>query len=171
MCHNSINKLKRMKNKKFLKENLGRIYMYKGLLVELVGYTDGYPGGIYIVRYLNPDKARARGEGWTFLDPDDVIAQGYYKPGIVYSYSRQGNLKQVKDTDAVRAFAEARKGEKFSLRYGWIVTAVGYSTGYVAVIVARKQGGWQRLGGADFILFNSEQKTFNYVDYRKLKPL
>lgn len=147
--------------------------MYNGLLVELVGYIDEYPGDIYmyIVRYLNPDKARARGKGWPFSDPYDVIAQGYYKPGSAYSYVIQSDLKQVTYTDAVRAFAEAHKGEKFSLRYGWIVTVVGYSTGYVAVIVARKQGGWQRLGGADFILFNSEQKTFNYVDYRKLKPL
>lgn len=160
-----------MKNKKFLKENLGRIYMYKGLLVELVGYIDEYPGDIGIVLYLNPDKARTRGEGWSFFDPDDVIAQGYYKPGSVYSYAIQSDLKQVTDTDAVRAFAEAHKGEKFSLRYGWIVTVVGYSMSPVAVIVARKQGGWRRLGGADFILFNSEQKTFNYVDYRKLKPL
>lgn len=34
--------------KKFLKENLGRIYMYKGLLVELVGYTDEYPDVVIV---------------------------------------------------------------------------------------------------------------------------
>lgn len=166
-----------MKNKKFLKENLGRIYMYNGLLVELVGYIDEYPDGVNIVRYLNPDKARARGKGWSFFGPDDVLAQGYYKPGSVYSYAIQSDLKQVTDTDSVRAFAEAYKGEKFNLR-GDVVTVVGYSTynvsariDYGAVIVARTHGGWQMVGDADFILFNSEQKTFNYVDYRNLKPI
>ena len=160
-----------MKNKKFLEENLGRIYMYNGSFVEVVGYLNDYPGVINIVRYLNPDKARERPECWTRLYDRDMIAQGYCKLGSVYSYVLQSDLKQVTDADAVRAFAEAYKGEKFSIRYGWIVTVVGYSTGYTAVIVARTQGGWQRLGRTDIILFNSEQKTFNYFDYRDLKPL
>ena len=164
-----------MKNKEFLEENLGHIYMYNGSFVEVVGYLDDYPEVINIVRYLNPDNVRGRDECWAFFGRRDIVENGYGTPGSVYSYVLQSDLKQVTNTDAVRAFAEAYKGKKFSIRYGWIVTVVGYSTdystGYPAVIVARTQGGWQRLGGADIILFNSEQKTFNYFDYRKLKPL
>ena len=85
-----------MKNKKFAKKNLGRIYEYNGLFVEVVGYLDVYPNAINIVRYLNPDKARGRGEGWTSLEPGDVLAQGYYKPGSVYSYVLPGYLKPIK---------------------------------------------------------------------------
>ena len=160
-----------MKNKKFLEENLGRIYEYNGSFVEVVGYSETSPEDLSIVRQLSPDKAREKTWCWMSFGRGDVVAMGYVTPGSVYSYVHQSDLKQVKNTDAVRAFAEAYKGEKFSIRYGWIVTVVGYSTSHPAVIVARTQGGWQRLGGADFILFNSEQKTFNYVDYRKLKPI
>lgn len=159
-----------MKNKKFLEENLGRIYMYNGSFVEVVGYLDDYPGVINIVRYLNPDNVRGRAECWGTLLERDMVEKGYYAPGSVYSYVLPRYLKQVPYTVAVQEFAEAYKGKKFSL-HGGIVTVVGYSMGYASVIVARKQGGWQMLGRADFILFNSEEKTFNYVDYRELKPI
>ena len=106
-----------MKTKKFLEENLGRIYEYNGSFVELVGHLDGCPGVINIVRYLDPDRVRARGEGWTLLCGRDMIAQGYYKLGSVYSYVLQSDLKQVTNTDAARAFAEAYNGEKFSINY------------------------------------------------------
>ena len=69
-----------------------------------------------------------------------------------------------------KEFAFKYAGNEFDLN-GEAVTVVGYSTGYGAVIVARPHGGWQMLGCTDFILFNCEQKTFNYVDYRNLKPL
>lgn len=159
-----------MKNKEFLNENLGRIYEYNGLFVEVVGYLDDYPGTINIVRYLSPDKARKCAECWAFFGRGDKIAQGYDKPGSVYSYVLPRFLKQVTYAVAVKAFAEAYEGVKFDLN-GEVVTVVGYSTGYDAVIVARTQGGWQRLGRTDIILFNSEQKTFSYVDYRELKPI
>ena len=104
-----------MKNKKFLEENLGRICVYNGSVVEVVGCLDDYSGILNIVRYLSPDKARDRSECWTRLDYGDMIAQGYDKPGSVYSYVLQSDLRQVTDTDAVRAFAEAYKGGKFSI--------------------------------------------------------
>ena len=160
-----------MKNKKFLEENLGRIYMYNGSFVEVVGYLDDYPGVINIVRYLNPDNVRGRAECWGTLLERDMVEKGYYAPGSVYSYVLPRYLRPVSYTVAVQEFAEAYRGEKFSIRYGWIVTVVGYSTDCAAVIVARTQGGWQRLGRTDIILFNSEEKTFNYVDYRELKPI
>lgn len=166
-----------MKNKEFLNENLGRIYEYNGLYVEVVGYLDEYPGGINIVRYLDQVTVSARREGWSCLDPDDVLAQGHYKPGSLYSYVLQSDLKQVSEADAVQAFAEAYKGEKFSLN-GDVVTVVSYSTAEVSagagkdeVTVARTHGGWRMVADADFILGNCEQKTFNYVDYRNLKPI
>lgn len=166
-----------MKNKEFLNENLGRIYEYNGLFVEVVGYLDDYPGVINIVRYLSPDKARERAECWTFFERRDVVENGYDTPGSVYSYVLPRYLKQVSEADAVQAFAEAYKGEKFSLN-GDVVTVVSYSTAEVsagagkdAVIVARTHGGWRMVADADFILGNGEQKTFNYVDYRNLKPI
>lgn len=158
-----------MKNKEFLNENLGRIYEYNGLFVEVVGYLDGYPGFINIVRYLNPDKARGRTEVWGEFLERDKIEKGYDAPGSVYSYVLPRYLKPVAYTVAVQAFAEAYKSDKFDLN-GEVVTVVGYSMGFDAVIVALA-GGWQMLGGTDIILFNSEQKTFNYVDYRELKPI
>ena len=157
-----------MKNKEFAGENLGRIYGYNGLLVEVVGYLDDYPGVINIVRYLSPDKARGRAECWTFFDNRDCVEKGYDTTGSVYSYVLPRYLKQVTDADAVQAFAEAYRGEKFNLR-GDAVTVVGYSTDYGAVIIARTHGCWQSVRGTDTILFNSEQKNFNYVDYRNLK--
>lgn len=33
------------------------------------------------------------------------------------------------------------------------------------------RGGWQTVGDADFILFISEQNTFDYANYRDLKPI
>lgn len=159
-----------MKNKEFLEENLGRIYMYNGSFVEVVGYLDESPGVINIVRYLNPGKERGRAKGWGSHSDGDVVAQGYDKPGSVYSYVSPRYIKGVTYADAVKAFAEAYKGEEFDLN-GEVVTVVGYSTGYGAVIVKRPRGGWQMSEGADYVLFSREQKTFNYVDYRKLKPL
>lgn len=159
-----------MKNKEFLNENLGRIYEYNGLFVEVVGYLDDYPGVINIVRYLSPDKARKRAECWAFFERRDVVENGYDTPGSVYSYVLPRYLKQVTETDAVQAFAEAYKGNKFDLN-GVVVTVVGYSTGFDAVIVSRKSGGWPTVGDSDSILFNSEQKTFSYVDYGELKTL
>ena len=166
-----------MKNKEFLNENLGRIYEYNGLFVEVVGYLDDYPSVINIVRYLSPDKARGRAECWAFFDKRDKIEKGYATQDSVYSYVLPRYLKQVTEADAVQAFAEAYKGEKFSLN-GDVVTVVSYSTAEVsagagkdAVIVARTHGGWRMVADADFILGNGEQKTFNYVDYRNLKPI
>ena len=166
-----------MKNKEFAEENLGRIYGYNGLLVEMVGYLDDYPGVINIVRYLSPDKARGRAESWVFFDKRDKVEKGYDTTGSVYSYVLQRYLKQVSEADAVQAFAEAYKGEKFSLN-GDVVTVVSYSTAEVsagagkdAVIVASTHGGWRMVADADFILGNGEQKTFNYADYRYLKPI
>lgn len=166
-----------MNNKEFLNANLGRIYEHNGLFVEVVGYVNSYPRDRNIVRYLNPDEARKRAKGWTLTDEKDMIAQGYDKPGSVYCYVLQSDLKQVAESDAVQAFAVAYKGNNFDLN-GSVVTVVGYSTGnafagpeYSAVIVARTQGGWQMVGDADFILFNSEQKTFNYANYSNLKPI
>nr|DAG80126.1 MAG TPA: hypothetical protein [Caudoviricetes sp.] len=161
-----------MKNKEFAEKNLGRIFEHDGLFVEVVGYLDDYPGVISIVRYLNPDKARAHapGGGWSRLDERDVLAQEYCKKGSVYSYVLPRYLKQVSEADAAQAFAEAYKGEKFNLR-GDAVTVVGYSTGYDAVIVARTHEGWQMAEGAGLILSKGEQKTFTYTDYRNLKPI
>lgn len=51
------------------------------------------------------------------------------------------------------------------------VEVVGYSTSRGAVIVALTRGGRRMVGPADFILFNGEQKTFEYADYRTLKPI
>lgn len=170
-----------MKNKEFAEENLGRIYENNGLLVEVVGYLCDYPGAspgaINIVRYLNPDKARGRAECWGLYIDGDVIGTGYDTAGSVYSYVLPRHLKQVSEAVAVQAFAEAYKGEKFSLN-GDVVTVVSYSTAEVsagagkdAVIVASTHGGWRMVADADFILGNGEQKTFKYVDYRNLKPI
>ena len=166
-----------MKNEDFLNENLGHIYEYNGLFVEVVGYLDDYPRVINIVRYLSPDKARGRAEGWAFFDRRDKIEKGYDTTGSVYSYVLPRYLKQVSEADAVQAFAEAYKGEKFSLN-GDVVTVVSYSTAEVsagagkdAVIVSRTHGGWRMVADADFILGNGEQKTFDYIDYRNLKPI
>lgn len=159
-------------NRDFVEKNLGRIYVYNGLLVEVVGYTyDDQDTYIYvIVRYLSPDKARGCAESWGKLYLGDIVEKCYDTPGSVYSYALPGHLKPVPYAKAVRAFAEAYKGVKFDLN-GKVVTVVGYSTGYSAVIVARTQGGRRMVGPSDFILFNSEQKTFEYADYRTLKPI
>lgn len=89
-----------MKNKEFAEENLGRIYEYNGLLVEVVGYLCDYPGAtpgaVNIVRYLNPDKALGRADSWRVLIDGDVVAQGYDKPGSVYSYVLPRYLKPIK---------------------------------------------------------------------------
>ena len=164
-----------MKNKEFAEKNLGHIYEYNGLLVEVVGYLCDYPGAspgaINIVRHLNPDKARGRAECWGVYIDGDVIEKGYDTPGGVYSYVLPRYLKQVSDADAVEAFAKAYKGVKFNLN-GDTVTVVGYyagdGLGIESVIVARA-GGWSAAGRFDFLLFNSEEKTFSYVDYRNLK--
>lgn len=161
----------------FLEKNLGRIYEYNGLFVEAVGYLDDYPSVVNIVRYLDPDKARGRAESWSFVDRRDKIEKGYDTPGSVYSYVLPGYLRKLREPEEVRAFAEAYKGVEFDLN-GEVVTVVGYSIGGTfdprdcrAVIVARTRGGWQTVGDADFILFISEQNTFDYANYRDLKPI
>lgn len=166
-----------MTNKEFLEENLGRIYEYSGLLVEMVGYLDDYPEIINIVRYLSPERARGRAECWGAFFAQDKIERGYDTPGSVYSYVLPRYLRKLREPEEVRAFAEAYKGEKFYLK-GEVVTVVGYSIGGTfdprdcrAVIVARTSGGWQTVGDADFILFISEQNTFDYANYRDLKPI
>ena len=86
-----------MKNKEFLNENVGRIYEYNGLLVELVGYTNDYPGAtpgtLNIVRYLSPDKARGRAGSWGILI-DRVIVVGYNNeyPDVVIVSPASGNF-------------------------------------------------------------------------------
>lgn len=159
-------------NRDFAEKNLGRIYKYNGLLVEVVGYTyDDQDVYIYvIVRYLNPDKARGCAESWVKIYQGDVVAKRYDTPGSFYSYALPSHLKPVTYTEAVRAFAEAYKGVKFDLN-GKVVTVAGYSTRYCAVIVALTRGGWRMVGPSDFILFDSGQKTFEYADYRTLKPI
>lgn len=159
-------------NRDFAEKNLGRIYDYNGLLVEVVGYTyDDQDVYIYIiVRYLSPDKARGCAESWVRIYWGDVVEKRYDTPGSVYSYALPRHLKPVPYAKAVRAFAEAYKGVKFDLN-GKVVTVVGYSTRYGAVIVAPTRGGRRMVGPADFILFNSEQKAFEYADYRTLKPI
>lgn len=159
-------------NRDFAEKNLGRIYVYNGLLVEVVGYTcDDQDTYIYvIVRYLSPDKARGCAESWGELYWGDVVEKGYDTPGSAYSYALPERLKPVPYAEAVRAFAEAYKGVKFDLN-GEVVTVVGYSTSYGAAIVAPTQGGRRMVGPADFILFNSGQTTFEYADYRTLKPI
>lgn len=159
-------------NRDFAEKNLGRIYVYNGLLVEVVGYTyDDQDTYIYtIVRYLSPDKARGCADSWGKIYWGDVVEKCYATPGSVYSYATPGHLKPVSYREAVRAFAEAYKGVKFDLN-GKVVTVVGYCTSYSAVIVALTQGGRRMVGPSDFILFNSEQKTFEYADYRTLKPI
>ena len=166
-----------MKNKEFLNENLGRIYEYNGLYVEVVGYLDDYPGVISIVRYLSPDKARERAECWTFFDKRDKVENGYDTPGSVYSYVLPGYLRKLREPEEMRAFEEAYRGAKFYLK-DEVVTVVGYSIGGTfdprdcrAVIVARTRGGWQTVGDADFIMFIGEQNTFDYANYRNLKPI
>ena len=169
-----------MKNKEFAEKNLGRIYKNDGLLVEVVGYLCDYtgasPGATNIVRYLSPDKGRGRAEGWRSLIDGDLIEKGYDSPDSVYAYVIPRYLKQLSQAEEVQAFAEAYKGKKFNLN-GEVVTVVGYSTGdgfggadYGVAIVARA-GGWSVVEDSDVILFNSEQKTFKYVDYRYLKPI
>lgn len=159
-------------NRDFAEKNLGRIYDYNGLLVEVVGYTYD-DQGIYIyiiVRYLSPDKARGHADSWVETYWGDVVEKRYDTPGSVYSYALPRHLKPVPYAGAVRAFAEAYKGVKFDLN-GEVVTVVGYSTSRGAVIVALTRGGRRMVGPADFILFNSGQKTFEYADYRTLKPI
>lgn len=161
-----------IRNRDFAEKNLGRIYDYNGLLVEVVGYThDDQDTYIYIiVRYLSPDKARGCAESWGKIYWGDVVEKRYDTPGSVYSYALPRHLKPVPYAGAVRAFAEAYKGVKFDLN-GEVVTVVGYSTSRGAVIVALTRGGRRMVGPADFILFNSGQKTFEYADYRTLKPI
>ena len=165
-----------MKNKEFAEKNLGRIYEYNGLFVEVVGYLDDYPSVINIVRYLNPDKARGRAECWAFFDKRDKVEKGYDTPGSVYSYVLPRYLKQLCEATEVRAFAEAYKGVKFDLN-DEAVTVVGYSIGEefnsmgssrVIVVYA---GARSTVEDSDFILFNNEKKAFSYVDYRNLKPI
>ena len=165
-----------MKNKEFAEKNLGRIYEYNGLFVEVVGYLDDYPSAINIVRYLNPDKARGRAECWAFFDKRDKVEKGYDTPGSVYSYVLPRYLKQLREATEVRAFAEAYKGVKFDLN-DEAVTVVGYSIGeefnsmgFSRVIVVYA-GVRSAVEDSDFILFNNEKKAFSYVDYRNLKPL
>ena len=165
-----------MKNKEFLEENLGRIYEYNGLFVEVVGYLDDYPSVINIVRYLSPDKARGRAECWAFFDKRDKIEKGYDTPDSVYSYVLPRYLKQLREATEARAFAKAYRGVKFDLN-GEVVTVAGYSigegfnpTGFSRVIV-EYAGGWSTVEDSDFMLFNSEKKAFSYVDYRNLKPV
>lgn len=166
-----------MTNKEFLEENLGRIYEYNGLLVKMVGYLDDYPEIINIVRYLSPERARGRAECRGGFFAQDKIERGYDTPGSVYSYVLPRYLRKLREPEEARAFAEAYKGEKFYLK-GEVVTVVGYSIGGTfdpgdrrAVIVARTSGGWQTVGDADFILSISEQNTFDYANYRDLKPI
>lgn len=166
-----------MTNKEFLEENLGRIYEYNGLLVEMVGYLDYYPGLINIVRYLSPERARGRAECWETFFERNEIERGYDTPGSVYSYVLPRYLRKLREPEEVRAFAEAYRGAKFYLN-GEVVTVVGYSIGGTfdprdcrAVIVARTRGGWQTVGDADVMLFISEQNTFDYANYRDLKPI
>ena len=165
-----------MKNKEFAEKNLGHIYEYNGLFVEVVGYLDDYPSVINIVRYLNPDKARGRAECWAFFDKRDKVEKGYDTPGSVYSYVLPRYLKQLREATEVRAFAKAYRGVKFDLN-GEVVTIVGYSigegfnpTGFSRVIVAY-EGGRSTEEDSDLMLFNSEKKTFSHVAYRNLKPL
>lgn len=157
-----------MKNKEFLNENVGRIYEYNGLLVELVGYTNDYPGAtpgtLNIVRYLSPDKARGRADSWGILIDGDIVVQGYDKPGSVYSYVLPRYLKQLCEATEVRAFAGTYKGVKFDLN-GEVVTVVGYSIGeefnsmgFSRVIVAYAGG-------------RSTVEDSDFIDYRNLKPI
>ena len=165
-----------MKNKEFAEKNLGRIYEYGGLFVEVVGYLDDYPGVISIVRHLNPDKARGRVECWAFFGKRDKVEKCYDTPGSVYSYVLPRYLKQLCEATEVRAFSGAYKGVKFDLN-GEVVTVVGYSIGeefnsmgFSRVIVVY-EGGRSTVEDSDFILFNNEKKAFSYVDYRNLKPI
>lgn len=165
-----------MKNKEFLAKNLGRIYEYNGLFVEVVGYTYDDQDIYIIVRYLSPDKARGREESWGKIYWSDVVEKCYDTPGSVYSYVLPRYLKQLCEATEVRAFAGAYKGVKFDLN-GEVVTVVGYSIGeefnsmgFSRVIVAYT-GGRSTEEDSDFILFNNEKKAFSYVDYRNLKPI
>lgn len=165
-----------MKNKEFAEKNLGRIYEYNGLPVEVVGHLDDYPNVINIVRYLNPDKARGRAECWAFFDKRDKVEKGYDTPGSVYSYVLPRYLKQLCEATEVRAFAGAYEGVKFDLN-GEVVTVAGYSigeefnsAGFSRVIVVYA-GVRPTVEDSDFILFNNEKKAFSYVDYRNLKPI
>ena len=159
-----------IRNRDFAEKNLGHIYEYNGLLVEVVGYTYDDQDIYIIVRYLSPDKARGRAESWGEIYWCDVVESCYDTPGSVYSYALPRYLIPVPYADAAQAFVEAYTGVKFDLK-GVVVTVVGYSTRYDAVIVGQAHGCWRSVGASDIAMFNGGQKAFIYVDYRDLKPI
>ena len=138
----------------FLKENLGKFFMFEGERCRLVG-TEQEPYKFLVIERKN---------GW--LARPDLLKQMWNGEVNRAWYVTKEQLIPIPDVSA-RQFAEDNAGRYYTFE-GTRVRAVGYNQNHV--IVTRRKG-WRGLDSEDKFTCETKAKRFWYVTVDSLKEI